>query len=43
MDVPKIVGVTGVSVLIEVDDSGNSYEEPRVLDVLDLVKRDCFD
>ena len=25
------------------DDSGNSYEEPRVLDALVSLKRDCFD
>ena len=39
---PKIVGVTGVSVLTEIDDSGNSDEELGVLDVLDSVKHDRF-
>jgi len=43
MDVPKMVGVTGVSVLAEIDDSGNLDEELVVLDVQDSVKRDCFD
>jgi len=43
MDVPKMVGVTGGSVLTEIDASGNLDEELGVLDVLDLVKRDYFD
>ena len=42
MDVPEMVGVTGVSVLTEIDDSGNSNELLGVLDVLELVKRDRF-
>lgn len=42
MDVPKIAGVIGVSVLTEIDDSSNSDEELGVLDVLDSVKRDRF-
>ena len=42
-NVPEMVRVTRVSVLIEMDDSGNSDEEPGVLDVLDSVKRDHFD
>ena len=41
-DVPKIVGVTRVFVLTEIDYSGNSDEEVGVLDVLDSVKRDHF-
>ena len=41
-DVPKIVGVTRVSVHTEIDDSGNSDEELGVLDVLDSIKRDRF-
>ena len=40
--IPEMVGVTGVSVLTEIDDSGNSDEELGVLDVLDSVKRDRF-
>jgi len=39
---PKIVGVTGVFVLTEIDDSGNSDEELGVLHVLDSVKQDHF-
>ena len=42
MDVPEIAGVTEVSVLTRIDDSGTSYEELGVLDVLDSVKRDHF-
>ena len=38
IDVPKIVGVTGASVLTEIDDLGNSDEELGVLDVLDSVR-----
>ena len=41
-DGSEIVGVTGVFVLTKIDDSGNSYEELGILDVLDLVKRDHF-
>ena len=41
-DVPEIVGVTGVSILTKIDDSGNSDEELGVLNILDSVKRDRF-
>lgn len=43
MNVPEMVGVIGVSVLTEINDSSNSDEELGFLDVLDSVRRDCFD
>lgn len=42
-DVPKMVGVTRVSVLTQIDDSRNSTEQLGVLDILDSVRRDRFD